>query len=97
MTRRILGRAVLALSAVGLACARAPTAASLAPASACAAGDTSMVREVLYFGRNRPDGGTVSDADWRAFLDEVVTPGFPAGLTVVDVTGQWKGERGVVE
>jgi hypothetical protein len=56
-----------------------------------------MVRDVVYFGRNRPDGGLVSDAEWQAFLTEVVTPRFPAGLTVVDAVGQWKGESGVVE
>jgi hypothetical protein len=68
-----------------------------APAAGCAGGDTNMVRDVLYFGRNRPDGGVVSDAEWRGFLDEVVTPRFPAGLTVVQAMGQWKGERGAVE
>jgi len=39
----------------------------------------------------------VSDAEWRAFLDEAVTPLFPAGLTVVEATGQWKGQSGQVE
>jgi hypothetical protein len=79
------------------ACARQSAAASPAPAAACAVGDTSMVRDVLYFGRHRPDSGTVGDAEWRAFLDEVVTPRFPAGLTVVEAVGRWKGESGVVE
>lgn len=65
--------------------------------AACAVGDTAMVRDVVYFGRNRPGGGTVSDADWRRFLDEVVTPQFPYGLTVVDATGWWRGQSGVVE
>jgi hypothetical protein len=51
----------------------------------------------LYFGRNKPDGGTVADADWQTFLNQVVTPRFPAGLTVVDATGQWKSATGVVE
>ena len=88
MTRLAVGLAWAALAGSGAACARAP---------AGALGDTGMVREVLYFGRNRPDGGTVGDAEWRAFLDEVVTPRFPAGLTVVEATGQWKGESGVVE
>jgi hypothetical protein len=97
MTRRVLGLAVLALSPSVSGCAHPPAAGSAAPAPACAVGDTSMVREVLYFGRNRPEGGTVSDAEWRAFLDEVVTPRFPAGLTVVQATGQWKGESGMVE
>jgi hypothetical protein len=82
-----------------IACGRpAPTAAP-APdvTAACAVGDTAMVRDVVYFGRNRPGGGTVSDPDWRRFLDEVVTPRFPYGLTVVDATGQWRGQTGVVE
>src|SRR5690349_9189087 len=56
-----------------------------------------MVRDVVYFGRNRPEGGTVSDEEWQAFLNEVVTPRFPAGLTIVDAVGQWQGESGVVE
>lgn len=87
---------LLAIAACG---GRPATIAAPAPASAtaCAVGDTAMVRDVVYFGRNRPGGGTVSDADWRRFLDEVVTPRFPHGLTVVDATGQWRGQSGVVE
>jgi Protein of unknown function (DUF3574) len=60
-------------------------------------GDTALVRDIVYFGRNRPGGGSVSDAEWQGFLNEVVTPRFPAGLTVVQATGQWKGQSGVVE
>jgi hypothetical protein len=56
-----------------------------------------LVRETLYFGRNRPGGGTVADAEWQTFLNQVLTPRFPAGLTVVDATGQWRGRSGVVE
>ena len=56
-----------------------------------------MVREVLYFGRNRPGGGTVSDEEWRAFLDQVLTPRFPAGLTVMSAVGQWQGKSGGTE
>ena len=72
-------------------------AGSPGPAVQCETGDTVLVRDVLYFGRNRPDGGTVSDPEWQAFLDEVVTPRFPAGLTVVEAMGQWKGQSGQVE
>lgn len=77
-------------------CAANPPAA-VAPAITCAAGDTLMVRETLYFGRNRPDGGSVSDTEWKSFLDQVVTPRFPLGLTVLNATGQWKGASGAVE
>jgi hypothetical protein len=45
----------------------------------------------LYFGlgpANAPQKG-ISEARWRAFLDKEVTPRFPAGLSVIDVYGQW--------
>ena len=73
---------------------RAP---STAPSPSCAIGDTALVRDVLYFGRNRPGGGAVTDVEWQSFLDQVLTPRFPAGLTVVAATGQWKGKSGLVE
>ncbi len=49
----------------------------------------------LYFGLGRadqPDQG-MSEAQWREFLDKQVTPRFPAGLSVLDVYGQWQGKR----
>lgn len=67
------------------------------PAARCEPGDTAMVRDLLYFGRNRPDGGVVSDVEWETFLAEVVTPRFPEGLTVIDANGQWRGGSGQVE
>jgi 2-iminobutanoate/2-iminopropanoate deaminase len=70
---------------------------SLSPAPSCAVGDTALVRDVLYFGRNRPEGGAITDKEWRTFLDEVLTPRFPAGLTVVAAMGQWTGQTGRVE
>ena len=45
----------------------------------------------LYFGlgpADEPSKG-ISEAAWRDFLDKEVTPRFPAGLSVVDVYGQW--------
>jgi hypothetical protein len=89
------GALFLALLAPGCAGPRPPEPPP--PVLACEAGDTALVRDVVYFGRNRPDGGTVSDAEWRGFLDSVVTPRFPAGLTVVSATGQWRGASGAVE
>ena len=54
----------------------------------------------LYFGVGLADasdadekGKGVSEAAWRDFLDKEVTPRFPAGLSVVDVYGQWQGKR----
>lgn len=36
-----------------------------------------------------PDGGEVSEAAWRGFVDEVLTPNFPDGLTEIDARGQF--------
>jgi Protein of unknown function (DUF3574) len=49
----------------------------------------------LYFGlgpADAPEKG-VSEAAWRDFLDKEVTSRFPAGLSVVDVYGQWQGKN----
>jgi hypothetical protein len=80
-----------------IACARQPATVAATPAPHCEPGDTALVRDVVYFGRNRPDGGVVSEGDWQGFLDEVVTPRFPNGLTVVHADGQWRGQSGAVE
>jgi hypothetical protein len=56
-----------------------------------------MVRDTLYFGRNRPNGGAVREAEWRRFLNEIITPRFPDGLTVVKATGQWRNASGQIE
>jgi len=49
----------------------------------------------LYFGLGPADEPArgVSEAAWRDFLDKEVTPRFPAGLSVVDVYGQWQGKE----
>lgn len=62
----------------------------------CELDDTAMVRDTLYFGRGEPSGDGVADGEWKRFLDEVVTPRFPDGLTVFDATGQWRGKSGVL-
>jgi hypothetical protein len=92
---RVVGCGMVLL--LGTACAKQPAQVAAVPAARCEPGDTSMVRDVVYFGRNRPDGGVVSDSEWLGFLDEVVTPRFPAGLTVVHADGQWRGQSGAVE
>ncbi len=50
----------------------------------------------LYFGLGPADAPTrgVTEAAWRDFLDKEVTPRFPAGLSVIDVYGQWQSKRG---
>lgn len=84
---------LLALATAG--CRSLPVAATAS--MACEPGDVVMTRDVLYFGRHRPDGGVVADADWRAFVDDVLTPRFPDGLTIVSAVGQWRGADGRIE
>lgn len=82
---------VLVLTLALGACA--PTVRASPPTAPAAA---EWVADRLYFGRDIPGGGTVSDSAWAAFLAEVATPRFPAGLTVLRGEGQWRGETGAV-
>ena len=59
----------------------------------CSAGEKPSVSDLIYFGTDTP-GGRVSDADWAAFLGEVVTPRFPDGLTTWRASGQWRSADG---
>jgi hypothetical protein len=56
----------------------------------CRPGATPLARLELLFGMGRKEGGEVSDAEWRAFLDTEVTPRFPDGLMVLTGDGQWR-------
>ncbi len=82
MRRALLGLLLLA----GCAAERAP----------CPAGTDAATVAEAYFGRSlrgRPD---VTDAEWAAFLAEVVTPAFPDGLTALDGAGQWRRPDGEI-
>lgn len=69
--------------------------ASLAPAT-CPVGQGPGRTVELFFGRNIGGDLGVSEADFKAFVDAELTPRFPAGLTVLDAAGQWRGANGVV-
>lgn len=66
---------------------------------ACTSGisNHSMLRTELFFGLNKPGGDTVAGVEWQAFVDTCVTPAFRSGFTVVNGSGQWQNETGVVE
>lgn len=66
-----------------------------APAPRCGAGEQLLVSELLYFGTEKP-GGVVTAEEWSGFLQEVVTPRFPEGLTVWPASGQWRSAGGAV-
>jgi hypothetical protein len=58
-------------------------------------GTLAFARTELYFGTAKP-GGAVTDAEFRAFVDEEVTPRFPDGLTLRKVDGQFLGADGTM-
>jgi hypothetical protein len=43
----------------------------------------------LFFGRDIPGRGPLTDAEWDDFAARVITPQFPDGFTVLDGDGQW--------
>ena len=62
-------------------------------APACPVGQEPMRTAQLFFGRNIGDKPAVSEADFRTFVDQELTPRFPEGLTILDGGGQWKGDE----
>ena len=55
-----------------------------------------MTQAQLFFGRNIQAGATVSDAQWRDFLDQEVTPRFPDGFSISDIAGQYRNQSGTI-
>jgi hypothetical protein len=76
----------LAVGAALTLAACAPQAPSCAPPAVAATGFE------VYFGRDKP-GGEVTDTEWQAFLNEILSPRFPDGLTVLDAEGRWRDPR----
>jgi hypothetical protein len=73
-----------------------PVAASGCEALAPGTGAEAWIRIELYFGTTMPDGSMISQGAWQTFLDEEITPRFPAGLTVLEGYGQFLDSRGVI-
>ena len=53
-------------------------------------------RTEIYMGMSVPGGGMVSDAAWEKFLNDVVTPLFPDGFTVLAGRGQYREASGTI-
>jgi hypothetical protein len=96
---------VLALSVLASLAASAGLGVTLmqmeAPASAenteCTAPARAQVRHELVFGTARAHGVPLREDEWQSFIDSVVTPRFPDGLTVLNASGQWRGAGGVTK
>ena len=82
-------------AAIGLACAIAlglgGCGSVIGPR--CPSGQERLQTAQLFFGREVAGKPAVSEAAFRRFMDEEVTPRFPDGLTVLDGGGQWKGPQ----
>jgi hypothetical protein len=82
-------RSLVLLCALGLA-----ACGTLAPKQAAAPlcplpGQERYAIAQLFFGRDIPGRGPLTDAEWDDFVARAVTPQFPDGFTVTDGTGQW--------
>jgi hypothetical protein len=93
--RHSMGAWVLVLvAAMALSSCTSPRATGYREVrSNSADGESVMACDLLYFGLATPRG-EVTEAQWQSFLDEIVTPRFPAGLTSWEAKGQWRGQDG---
>ena len=55
-----------------------------------------FARTELFFGTAKPNGIAVTEQEFLEFLDRVVTPRFPDGLTLLKGDGQFRGEDEVI-
>lgn len=94
--------AILFCAALWVMPARAfsPTVDALAsePATLSSAHYTGDLwrRTELYFGSQKPDGSAVTEADFEQFVDDVITPRFPDGLTLLTGYGQFRNSANVI-
>ncbi|MDB5036372.1 MAG: hypothetical protein JWQ98_3613 [Chlorobi bacterium] len=70
--------------------------ASCAPSLRWFAGAQSEADDRLYFGREIPGRGALTEDEWRGFLRDAVTPKFPDGLTHWNAEGQWRNSSGAI-
>ena len=82
------------LKAIAAAILIAFAGAAQAQEPACPTSAKAMLRAEIYFGRNIGGRLGVSERAWRRFVARELSPRFPAGLTVIDGRGQWRGPSG---
>lgn len=49
-----------------------------------------MLIAELFFGRDIPGRGPLTETEWADFAARTVTPNFPDGFTVFNGEGQWR-------
>ncbi|MCB1121814.1 MAG: DUF3574 domain-containing protein [Verrucomicrobiae bacterium] len=58
------------------------------------ASKTGWLKTELYYGAGRLPADGSPDERWENYINEVVTPRFPEGLTLLEGTGQWRVKPG---
>lgn len=74
-------------------CVHAPVITPVAGGLVCPSGQERLRTAQLFFGRSIDGKPDVTDAQFRDFMDNELTPRFPDGLTVMDGGGQWRGDE----
>ncbi len=77
---RVLGAIALSVTLAGCASLQAPL---------CPTGQERLRTAQMFFSQ-KPG---VSDAEFRKFVDDELTPRFPDGLTILNGGGQWRGSE----
>jgi hypothetical protein len=86
---------LLVWSIVSAGCCHTTTTTATTSMSASSIAQPSQkVMTMLLFGMSVSDGASVSEQQWQTFLNDVVTPRFPAGLTVLTGSGQYMPDKG---
>ena len=75
--------------------ARSSVAAALLLVGACVVYRVEVV-DTLYFGTMKADGSSISDADWRRFVNDVIAPRLE-GFTTWDAEGLYHTSGGAVQ
>lgn len=94
MRNNLLRTTILIVTAVSILSIEA----FASPAPELQARSTSAVerflRTELFFGLSKPDGSEVTDEEWIQFLDDVVSPAFPKGYTILLAEGRYQDSGG---
>ena len=89
------GKAIALLLSLLLALVACAEADSATPGTSdCPEGLEPAVEYRLYFGLTDGGGTEISQEEWQWFLDRIITPRFPNGLTVLEAYGQWDPPTG---
>ncbi len=73
-----------------------PTGCGVTHSLTCFPSEHAVVTETLYFGIAKPEG-IVTAEEWDAFIEAVITPAFPNGLTTWAASGQWRLATGAIQ